>query len=393
MDIERLRAETPRRDGLIHFDNAGSSLQPLPVLEAVRHHIDLEAAIGGYRAIEENAEALAEVYQALAAMFCCSSDEIALIENATRAWDMVFYSLLETFEPGDRILTAEAEYASNYMAYLQATKRKGVEVVVVPSDGDGCLDVAALEKLIDGRTRLISVTHLPTNGGLINPAAAIGKVARAHGIPYLLDACQSVGQMEINVDEIGCDFLSGTGRKYLRGPRGTGFLYIRQDWIERLEPVFIDLLAAEWTEPDRYVLQPNAKRFENFEKAFAANIGLGVAVRYANAIGMSAIEDRVQSLAARLREGMATIDGVTVHDLGRAKSGICTFSIDGQGAADVRAGLWSRNINSTVSNPASTLLDARARTLSNMNRVSVHYFNTEDEVDTVVGAIAEIAAA
>lgn len=355
----------------------------MPVIEAVQQHLDLEAEIGGYRAIEENAGRLQDTYDALAAMLACDAGEIALIENATRAWDMAFYSLLETFEPGDRIITAEAEYASNYMAYLQAVKRKGAEIVTVPSDSDGCLDVDELEKRVDSRTRLIAVTHLPTNGGLINPAVEIGRVAKAHGVPYLLDACQSVGQMDLDVDAIGCDFLSGTGRKYLRGPRGTGFLYVRSEWARKLEPVFIDLFAAKWT----------AKRFENFEKAFAANIGLGAAVRYASSLGLTVIEERVQMLAQKLRDGLSGIDGVSVRDLGRAKSGICTFEIEGKQASDVREALWLRQINSSVSNPASTRLDADARSLRDLNRASVHYFNTEAEVETVIAAVAEIAVA
>ncbi|MEQ8665056.1 MAG: aminotransferase class V-fold PLP-dependent enzyme [Rhodospirillales bacterium] len=392
MDIDALRAETPRREGLIHLDNAGASLQPTPVMEEVRRHLELEASIGGYRAIEENAAAFDNTYAALARLLNCSAGEIALIENATRAWDMAFYSLASTMGEGDRILTAEAEYASNFMAYLQVARRRGVVVETVPSDADGCLDVAELENLIDGRTKLIAVTHAPTNGGLINPAADIGRVAKAAGVPYLLDACQSVGQTVTDVEALGCDFLSGTGRKYLRGPRGTGFLYVRSEWIERLEPVFLDLHAATWTAPGIYEIRTDAKRFENFEKGFAANIGLGVAVDYALGIGMAAIEQRVASLADRLRAGLSGICGVRVCDIGREKSGICTFVIDVVAPATVREKLWARNINTSLSKSSSTLLDMTARGLDLINRASVHYFNTEDEIDRTVDAVAEIAA-
>ena len=392
MDIEKLRAETPRREGLVHFDNAGSSLQPSPVLDAVRQHLDLEASIGGYRAIEENAGVFDDVYASLARLFNCSVDEIALIENATRAWDMAFYSLAQTMGEGDRILTAEAEYASNFMAYIQVARQRGVVVETVPSDADGCLDVAELEKRIDGRTRLIAVTHAPTNGGLINPAQDIGRIARAAGVPFLLDACQSVGQTVTDVEELGCDFLSGTGRKYLRGPRGTGFLYVRREWIERLEPVFLDLHAATWTAPGTYEIRSDAKRFENFEKGFAANIGLGAAVDYALGIGLAEIEARVQTLAARLRAGLADIPGVEVCDIGREKSGICTFRIADADPAEVREGLWQHNINTSLSRASSTLIDMTARGLSQINRASVHYFNSEDEIDGTLAVVAGIAA-
>jgi len=391
MDIDKLRAETPGTKDLIHFDNAGSALPPTCVVDAMKAHLDLEAEVGGYRAIEQQDAAFENTYSALARMLNCGSDEIALIENATRAWDMVFYGYAATLQEGDRILTAEAEYASNYLAYLQVARQRGLVIDHVPSDADGCLDVAELERRIDDRTKLIAVTHIPTNGGLINPAAEIGKVARAAGVPYILDACQSVGQMALDVDEIGCDFLSATGRKYLRGPRGTGFLYARREWIERIEPAFIDMFAAVWTGPNTYEIRRDARRFENFEKAFAGNIALGVAVDYAMAIGLDAIEQRVQALAAALRERLSAITGVHVTDIGARKSGLCTFTVDGVDAGDVRKALWAKRINSTVSVKSSTYLDMTARGLDEIVRASVHYYNTEDEIDRVAEAVAEIA--
>ncbi len=391
MDIERLRQDTPAVENLIHFDNAGSALPPSCVVDAMKTHLDLEAEIGGYRAIEQQDEAFENTYRALARMLNCDASEIALIENATRAWDMVFYGYAATLQEGDKILTAEAEYASNYLAFLQVARQRGLVIEHVPSGADGSLDVSALESRIDERTKLIAVTHVPTNGGLINPAAEIGRVARAAGIPYILDACQSVGQMPLDVEQIGCDFLSATGRKYLRGPRGTGFLYARKEWIERIEPAFIDMFAAVWTGPESYDIRADARRFENFEKAFAGNIALGVAVDYALAVGLDEIETRVQVLAARLRDGLAAVDGVRVTDIGARKSGLCTFTVDGRAAADVRRQLWNRRINSTVSVRSSTYLDMTARDLEEIVRTSVHYYNTEDEVDRTVAAVAEIA--
>jgi selenocysteine lyase/cysteine desulfurase len=299
---------------------------------------------------------------------------------------MAFYA--QPFEAGDRILTAEAEYAANYVAFLQMARRTGVAIDVVPSDRDGALDTAALERMIDGRVKLIAITWVPTNGGLVNPAAAVGKIARAHGIPYLLDACQAVGQMPVDVAAIGCDMLAATGRKFLRGPRGTGFLYVRRSLLDRLEPPMIDHFAAPWVARDRYQLRDDARRFETWENNYAARAGLGAAVDYALDLGLDAIEARCRALADRLRAGLADIPGITLRDLGRQPSAIVSFTVAGHDAKDVVAGAAHADITIGASQPSSTLIDAEARSLPPLVRASPHYYNTEDEIDRLVGFCA-----
>jgi selenocysteine lyase/cysteine desulfurase len=225
----------------------------------------------------------------------------------------------------------------------------------------------------------------------VNPAAEIGRVARAHGIPFLLDACQAAGQLPLDVEALGCDMLSATGRKYLRGPRGTGFLYVRKAMLDGLEPPFLDLRAATWVGPDRYLMRADARRFENWENNIAAQLGLGVAVDYALGLGLDAIADRVTALAADLRARLADIAGVTVTDIGRRRCGIVGFAVDDRKAVDVAQALRARRINASVSTPSSTLLDATARKLPDVVRASVHYYNTEDEVARFAAAVAEIA--
>jgi cysteine desulfurase / selenocysteine lyase len=388
IDVSRARRDTPGCEEVVHFNNAGASLMPEPVLEAVVDHLRLEARIGGYEAAARAREKIEHVYDAAAGLIGCRRDEIAVIENATRAWDMAFYSI--PLGPGDRILTAMAEYASNYIAFLQVSRKTGAEVEVVPNDEHGQISVEALRAMVDERVRLIAVTHVPTNGGLVNPAAAVGEVAREAGVLYLLDACQSVGQIPIDVGEIGCDMLSATGRKYLRGPRGTGFLYVKSDVLEDLEPPFLDLHAAEWTARDRFEIRPDARRFENWETNYAGKVGLGVAVDYALGWGLPAIWSRVSALAEDLRARLEELPRVTVRDLGAERCGIVTFSVDGESPEAVSRALSERRVNTSVSVPNSTLLDMEARDLDGLVRASVHYFNTEEEIQgfcEVLGAL------
>jgi selenocysteine lyase/cysteine desulfurase len=387
VDVARARADTPGCTDVLHFNNAGAALMPRPVLDAVVQHLELEARLGGYEAADAAQARLEDTYAALAELLGCAPDEIAVIENATRAWDMAFYSM--RLQPGDRVLTARAEYASNYIAYLQVAQRTGASIEAVPNDATGQVSIGALESMMDERVKLISMTHVPTNGGLVNPAAAVGQVAHAWKVPFLLDACQSVGQLVTRVDDLGCDMLSGTGRKYLRGPRGTGFLYVRRSMIERLEPPFLDLHAAEWTQPDRYVVRADARRFENWESYIAGKIGLGVAVRYALDTGIEAIERRVITLAEHLRTQLSRLPGVSVHDLGTQRCGIVTFTMQDHSPSDIKQKLATRHINVTTSSRASTMLDMDQRQLDTVVRASVHYYNTEDEVLRFCSALLE----
>lgn len=388
MDIERARAETPGCEEVLHFNNAGAALMPQAVIDAQIGHLELEARIGGYEAADVASEGVAACYDSIARLLNCHRDEVALVENATVGWCLAFYAV--DLQAGDRILTTEAEYSSNYINYLKVAKDKGVVVEVVPSDASGQLDVEALERMIDGKVKLIAITHVPTNGGLVNPAAEVGRVARAHGILYLLDACQSPGQIDLDVQAIGCDFLSATGRKYLRGPRGSGFLYVRKSLLESIEPPMLDNHAAVWTARDSFELRSDARRFENWEFNYAAVLGLGASVDYALSWGLGAIEQRVTFLAKRLRAALTEVPGVTVTDIGASKCGIVTFTKAGFETPAVRAALRAKNINVSNSTIKSTRIDMERRGLEDILRASVHYYNTEEEIERLCAAVAAL---
>jgi cysteine desulfurase/selenocysteine lyase len=380
IDVASARRQTPGcGSGMIHFNNAGASLPPACVINTVVAHLQREAQVGGYRALAEMGEAIEGAYTSAGRLLNAAPGEIALMESATRAWDAAFTAF--AFAPGDRIITARAEYASNMLTLLHAARRQGVVIDLAPDDAGGQVDVAALAGLIGPRTRLIALTHAPTDSGLVNPVAAVGRLAQDAGIPFLLDACQSVGQMPVDVAAIGCTMLTATGRKFLRAPRGTGFLYVRQDWQDRLDPPTLDLRAATWTGPDSYRVRPDARRFETWEASAALRLGLGAAVDHALGWGMEAIRARIDDLAGLLRRRLAE-RGATVADRGELLSGIVTFTT-AEAPTAMAARLQEDGINVSVSVPGWSRFDGAPACV----RASVHYYNTEEEIDRFVAAV------
>jgi len=384
-DIDAIRADTPACESLIHFNNAGASLMPLPVQKALTDHLKLEATIGGYEAEDQAQNDLQSFYDEFATLLNASADELAYVENATRAWDMAFYGL--PLKDGDRILTHDSEYVSNYLALLQQAKRRNLHIDLIPSDEHGQVDVSAIGELVTDRTRLIAITHVPTHGGLVNPVKEIGKVAKEHGLIYMIDACQSAGQIALDVNELQCDVLTGTGRKFLRGPRGTGFLYVRKEFLSELDPPFVDLHSAKWVSDDSFEFAPTTTRFENWESYVAGRVGLMHAVRYANALGVDNIERRVFALGKMLRDQLSALNGVQLHDLGLHQCGIVTLTKDGIDTNILVDHCRKAGINLSVANFLSARLDLGKRNLDSLVRSSVHYFNTEDEINRFVEVV------
>jgi selenocysteine lyase/cysteine desulfurase len=301
---------------------------------------------------------------------------------------MAFYAF--PFGPGDRILTGREEYASNWIALKQVTDRTGARIDVVPDNEHGQIDVAALASMLDDDVKLVSLVHVPTQSGLVNPAAEVGRVTRAAGVPLLLDACQSAGQIPLDVERLGCDILSGTGRKFLRGPRGTGFLYVRRGLIEELEPPLLDMRAADWQPDGTYTIRSDARRFENWETYYAGKIGLGVAVDYALEIGIEAIRARIVELAEQLRAGLRELDGVTLLDRGEVLAATVTFTVDGVAPDEVQRRLEKRGVNVSTMDAFSAQLDYGPRGITESVRSSVHYYNDDSDLDRLVEGVKEI---
>ncbi|HKJ02165.1 MAG TPA: aminotransferase class V-fold PLP-dependent enzyme [Longimicrobiales bacterium] len=391
MDLDRLRAETPGCAHRVHLNNAGASLMPAPVVNAVHEHIDLEARIGGYEAAAEAAAAIEAAYGSVADLLGTHSGNVAFTEHATASFVQALSSI--PLQRGDVLLTTRNDYVSNQIQYLSLAERFGVEVVRAPDAPEGGVDLMGMEEIIHRRRpRLVAVTHIPTNSGLVQDVAAVGQMCRARGILYLVDACQSVGQMPVHPERIGCDFLSATTRKFLRGPRGAGVLWVSDRALDAgLAPLFPDLRGADWVEGDLFQPAPDARRFETWEFAWALVLGAGAAARYAQDVGLDGIQERAWRLAAGLRTRLEGIPGVRVLDRARTLGAIVTATVAGQAPPDLVASLRARGINTSSQTRLDAVLDYDAKGVEGALRVSPHYFNTEAELDVLIDALTELA--
>ncbi len=386
LDIDKIRADTPACAELIHFNNAGSSLSPRCVMDVVNAHLQLEQEIGGYEAADQAVEATRATYRDLASLIRCTAKEIALVENSTRAWQLATQAL--DFSAGDEVVTCDMEYSSNYMGLLHLQRQKGIRIAMVPRDNSGLIDLDKLRSAITAKTRAIFLTHVASHCGDIQPAQAVGELAREKNLFYVLDACQSIGQVDIDVAKIQCDFLTASGRKFLRGPRGTGFLYINWDRCGGLQPPFVDLHSADWTGTDSYRWHDDGRAYEIWEQNVAANLGMGRAAAYALELGMENVQARVSDLASVLHEGLQRLAGVKVQERSTSLSGIVTFCSEKEPALSLSQRLRQAGANTSVAQRIHARLDLDQYDIGDQVRASVHYFNTVAEIERFVELVA-----
>jgi selenocysteine lyase/cysteine desulfurase len=389
MGIERWRRDTPAAlAGRIHLNNAGAALMPVAVHQVIRDHLELEMRLGGYEAEAEVEGRVAGVYEEVGALIGASSRNVAVVENATVAFAQALSALDPG--PGDVIVTTRNDYASNQLMYLSLAERRGVEIVRAADLAEGGVDPESMRSLIRRhRPALVALTWVPTSSGLVQAAGVVGEICAEAGIPYVVDACQSVGQMPIDVEALRCDFLAATARKFLRGPRGVGFLYVSDRALETgLRPLHIDMRGADWVAANEYELRPDARRFENWEYSYALVLGLGESVRYARDVGIEAARDRSWGLAAGLRSRLAEVEGVRVLDRGGELCAIVTVELVGRSAPDVVAELREQGIATSAVDRTSAVLDLDEKGAGSALRLSPHYYNTEAEIETVVGELA-----
>ena len=365
---------------------------PRGVLDAMVGHLRREANFGGYESADDAEPAVADAYANVARVLGTEPRNIAVVENSTVA----FFQALSAFDfkPGDVIVTTRNDYVSNQLAYLSLVRRCGVEVRRAEDLTSGGADPQSVKELLrQSRVRLLAVTWVPTNSGLMQPVEAIGEMAEAAGVPYLVDGCQAVGQIPVEVAKLRCDFFSGAARKFLRGPRGIGFLYASDRALKRGDfPLYIDMRGADWVSADTFAPAPDARRFENWEFAYGLLLGLGEAARYALEVGVERGGRRARALAATLRGKLSGLNGIRVLDRGNELAAIVTVQVPGWDAQELSKLLRTKGINASASLRAYAVIDMDEKRAASALRLSPHYYNTEEEIDRVVETLRAVSA-
>jgi selenocysteine lyase/cysteine desulfurase len=389
---EKWRQDTPGCKTSVHFNNAGAALMPQPVISAIESHIRLESEIGGYEAYEQQSNEVNKFYSAAGKLIGAKPQQIAFTSSATNSFARALSSV--PFNTGDKVLIANEDYVSNQLAFLSVKKRFGIELLRAPSLPEGGIDPDAFRKLADKhRPVLASITHVPTNSGLVQPVGEIGKICRSLDIPFLLDACQSAGQLPLDVEETYCDFLSATMRKFLRGPRGAGFLYVSDRILNKnWYPLFIDMKGAEWTEENEFKMQPDASRFEDWELPYALQMGSAAALDYALQTGIKTIQDRNKILMDYLKKKI-TGKGWIPLDRGNETCSILTVHFNGIDPSVLHNKLKSLHINTSVSRNMYARIDFKSKNVDWALRISPHYYNTEQEIDQLTEALENLTSA
>ena len=395
-EVEKFRADTTGTQNVIHLNNAGAGLMPDVVTKAQLDHINLEAEMGGYEAAAYRAAGIKEFYNQAALLFNCKPANIAFTASATDSYTRALSSI--PFKQGDTILTDKDDFVSNQIQFLSLQKRMGIKIVHINNLQTGGVDLNDLEeKLKQLQPKLLAITHIPTNSGLVQPVKEIAKIynnyLQSHYDKtwYILDACQSAGQMKLDVQVLKCDFLSVTGRKFLRGPRGTGILYISDKALRNgIEPMFIDMRGAEWTAKGLYQQQPDAKRFEDWEFSYATVLGTSAAIAYCRQIGEERIWNQVELLSGMLRTELSDIKNVTVLDKGPKLASLVTFTIKDSDPLFIVSELSKRKINVVPSYRAFAVIDFDEKGVKWAIRASPHYYNTLNELQTFIASLKEI---
>lgn len=388
--LKQWREDTPGCAYRIHLNNAGAAFMPAPVISAINDHLDKEVHFGGYEAADTAAREITTCYESVGQLIGASASNIAIVENATVATSQALSAF--DFQPGDTIITTNVDYSSNQIMLLNLAKRLGIEIIRASDLPEGGVDSKSIRLLIQkNRPKLVLMSWVPTNSGLIQDAHAVGRVCNQEKIPYLLDACQAVGQLPIDVSKLNCDFLFATARKFLRGPRGLGFLYVSDKMLERnMYPLFPDTKGARWISANDFEVEPDAKRFENWEFPYALVVGLGAAAKYAGSVGIEIAGKRACGLAAHIREKLMQLSNIRVLDRGKHRCAIVTVEVKGIDSKKLMEKLRREKINTSVIMRNQGVIDMDAKEVKSALRISPHYYNTIEEVEQTIEVLQAV---
>jgi len=395
-EVLQFRAETLGTKNVVHLNNAGSGLMPDIVTKAQLDHSSLESEIGGYEASDLRADIINDFYTQAALLFNCKASNIAFTASATDSYARALSSI--RFKSGDVILTDKDDFVSNQIQFLLLVKRLNVNIIHINNALIGGVDLNDLrEKLYRYQPKLLAITHIPTNSGLVQPVNEIAKIYGEYSEKYsdktwyILDPYQSAGQMKLDIQKMKCDFLSVTCRKFLRGPRGTGALFVSDRALENgLEPMFIDMRGAKWKEKDQYEQQTTALRYEDWEFAYSTVVGSREAIKYCLAVGEEKIWQQVKLLSSFMRSKLEGGDGIRILDRGPELSSSVSFYIKDKQPGYIVNEMLKRKINVVAGYRSYGLIDFDEKGVNWVIRSSPHYYNSMNEIDHFIDAVKEI---
>ncbi len=372
-----------------YLNHAACGLLPDAALHAMHGYALREQALGAYGAARQVQAEIEQLYQGIAATIHAQPQDIALTQGNSDGWSLVVSAM--DWSGGGRILAPRSEWGGNLGILMQLSAQCGVQVEEIPSDADGAVDLEALETLLRTPASLVVLTWMPANSPLVQPAEAVGALCAQAGVPLLVDAAQAVGQWPVDVRQLQCAALTAPGRKWLRGPRGTGFVYVHPDFLPRLRPLTADHFSRPWQTGNTWTYRADARRLEQSEASVALRLGLGAALAAWNALGMERIHGEIQKRADWLRDGLDCLPGIRAHRSGRhASSGIVTLECSRHDAAALHRGLQERGVEAALSPVAFTPWDMQARGLSAVLRLSAGHDTAWGSLQYCLDALAEV---
>lgn len=375
---EFVRTQFPLSHDITYLNNGTIGVSPFVVIDAIRtemEDVDRTGRYGGWEAARPK----------LAALVNASEGEIALTHNVTEGICVVAAGL--PLKAGDEVILTDQEHAGNAIPWLARARRDNIVIRYFSPAPQAALTLERINALITPRTRVIAVPHITCTTGHVLPGKAISRLGKDKGIWVMLDAAHTPGMMNVDVKDLGCDFFASCGHKWLLGPKGTGFLYVRKEMVEVLEPHWVGGgVDAGWdVRKGTLTLRPDAHRFDFATQSSALYVGLGAAVDFIHHLGQENVSRRGRALAGRLRSRLAEL-GDRIEILTPSEEGgygsVLGFRLKNYPFDKLQQMLAEKHHIITRAVPENGL---------NSNRLSTHVYNTPAEVDRVADIIRSVA--